>query len=334
MTNAALLVLVGAGPDEELGLAELLESVERYEPRIGRVVVVDDASSERDLYAGPCASRRLPITVLRHPRGGASGPKRGALIAGVQTGLQWLSHNLPQMEFVLKVDVDALVIAPFCARITAFLRTHPNAGLVGCRGETCDRTHPRYLACLRRRSPFALALEWLDRFAVQSVTDVHTVFVDHRPGIVPLGAPEYQALLALRPWIARAVRNGHLVADYCQGGAYAISGALIREMRRCDVFEDATRWLPLAYFGEDEVMAMYCYALGLRPCDFSGEGQPFGVCWRGLPYSPGELASRKHAVIHSLKRDATYPEAESRAFFAGLRRQRGPADPERTCRGD
>jgi hypothetical protein len=334
MTKAALLILVGPSPDDVQSLADLLDSIEHYEPAIGLVVVMDDGAGEHRLRDGPCAGRRIPIAVLPHPRTRAGGPKRGALIAGVQTGLSWLS-DIPQLAFVVKLDVDALVIAPFCARIAAFFRTNPQAGLVGCRGETCDRTHPRHLECLGRRSPFASALEWLDRVAATGVTDTCAVFVDHWPGILELGPEQYQALLALRPWIARAVRNGHLVADYCQGGAYAISGQLIREMRRCETFASARTWLPLEYFGEDEVMSMYCYALGLRPHDFSAEGEPFGVSWHGLPCSPAELASRQHALIHSLKRDPAYPEAEARAFFARRRRQGTGFDAaERHGRGD
>ncbi len=161
MNTVALLVLVGDGQSDLEGLADLLRSLECYEPRIARVILVDDARGPRDLTAGPCRGSRLPITVVRHPRLGRTAPKNGVLSSGVLTGLTSLC-GVPDLDFVLKIDVDALVIAPFRERLSDFFRTHPRAGLVGCRGDTCDPAHHRYRACLQRPSPFLRAIEWLD----------------------------------------------------------------------------------------------------------------------------------------------------------------------------
>jgi hypothetical protein len=85
--------------------------------------------------------------------------------------------------------------------------------------------------------------------------------------------------------------------------------------------EDPLKWqyLPL---GEDVIISMYTYAIGLRLEDFSDVGEPFGVQWRGLPYPPQDLLSRGHSVIHSVKNDRQLGEDGIRQFFEGHRRSR------------
>jgi hypothetical protein len=260
----------------------------------------------------------MPIVVLRHPRGDRDAPKNGVLSAGVLTGLAALSQRA-DLDFVLKIDVDALAIAPFIESIAAFLRAHPDAGIVGCRGSTCDRAHQRYLQCLRQRSPFAMGLELLARLEAAGLDGTRRVTVEHPVGTVDVGPEHIAALRELRPWLTRAVANGHVVADYCQGGAYAVSGRLLRRMADDGVFDRILPWLTLPFFGEDETMAMYCFALGMRLYDFSAEGEPFGLSSQGLAFTPGELVDRHHALIHSLKHHDPVVEAAHRDFFAARR---------------
>jgi 4-aminobutyrate aminotransferase len=327
MSSAALLVLVGSSPHDEACLDDLLSSIVSYEPRLVACVLVDDGAEPRDLTARLGAGAALPIAVVRHPRCSHPAPKNGALAVGVLSGLAWLSQRT-DLDFVLKIDLDALAIAPFAERIAEFLRTHPCAGLVGCRGSTCNRAHERFLRCLTQRSPFAMALEMLERTDAARPSDVQRLAVQHPIGEVDVTPAQHAALRELRPWMTRAVAHGHVVADYCQGGSYAVSGTLLRRMTAEGVFDRIMPWLRLPFFGEDEAMAMFCYALGFRLYDFSAPGEPFGISWHGLPCSPSELVAR-HALIHSLKQSDPHVEAAHRDFFAALRPAASSPWPER-----
>jgi hypothetical protein len=313
MGTAAVLVLVGPASDDVARLADLVDSLDIYEPDL-LYVLVDDARGGRSLEPalGPRPRR---VVVLPHPRGQDETPLNGALITGVLAGLDWL-RGVPDLEFVLKIDLDGLAIAPFRTRINGFLRSHPDAGTIGCRGETCNRAHRLFLNCLRRPSPFAVALEVLDAVSHEASPDAFPRRVAHpAAGTIEVTAEEYAALAALRPVLSRAVANGHHCSDYCQGGAYAMSSVLVRRMEAAGYFEPVAAWLPLASFGEDEVMAMYSYATGLRVYDFSDEGEPFGVSHSRLPFEPECLFQRGHALIHSLLRGRRYDETALRTFF-------------------
>jgi hypothetical protein len=319
MSTAALLVLVGPSEDDILRLADLLDSVACYEPDLVDCVLIDDAAEDRTARIASLAAGRLPVTVRRHPRRGKRARRAGALTAGVLTGLASV-HERIDVEFVLKIDLDALVIAPFQQQISAFLRAHPDAGVVGCIGDTCDRSIAGHQRRLRGAAPFAVALELLDALPSERVAALQTISVAHPAmGTVEITAEQYQAALALRPRMAQAAANGQRTADYCQGGAYAISAELIRRMKAASMLDDALLWLPLGLFGEDEVLTMYSFAAGLQLYDFSNDREPFGICWRGLPFEPAELLARGYALIHSVKQDDRHTEADIRAFFAQRR---------------
>jgi hypothetical protein len=63
-------------------------------------------------------------------------------------------------------------------------------------------------------------------------------------------------------------------------------------MDGCGAFDRIMQWLPLPFFGEDEVVAMHYYIAGLRLYDYSAPEEPFGISWQGLPFSPEDLQSR------------------------------------------
>ena len=321
MGGAALLALVGPSSEDLDRVEDLLASAACYEPELGACVLIDDAAEDRAAVLERRAAGRLPVTVLRHPRRGRPGPTAGALTAGVLTGLAWL-HARHDVDFVLKIDLDALIIAPFQQRISALLRARPDAGVVGCVGETCDRSAARHQTCLQRPSPFAVALELMARFGPDRFAGLtagamrveHPVF-----GPFDVDAVQYEAVLRLRSRLARAAAHGQTTADYCQGGAYAVSAELIRRMAAAGMLDDAMDWLPVGFFGEDEILSMYCFAAGLRLYDFSNAHEPFGIAWSGLPFEPTELLRRDHALIHSLKQDVRHDEADIRRFFAARR---------------
>jgi len=63
-------------------------------------------------------------------------------------------------------------------------------------------------------------------------------------------------------------------------------------------------------------MGLYCGALGLRMCDFSGNGQAFAVHPNCLPFSCEELVALNRSIIHSIRGCA---EGQFRAFFRNRR---------------
>jgi hypothetical protein len=318
MSAATLLVLVGPSEHDIDRLTDLLDSVVCYEPDV-ECVLIDDGVDDRTSRIEALAGGRLPATVLRHPRRGRDAPRSGALTMGVLTGLAAVQER-QDVEFVLKIDLDALVIGPFHQQISAFLRAHPDAGVLGCLGETCDRSVAAFQHCFRRPSPFADALGLLDAWPPERVSERQTIPVVHPVlGAVEVTMEEYHAVRTLGPRWAQAAANGQRTAEYCQGGAYAVSAELLRRMRAASMLDDARVWLPIGFFGEDDVIGMYAFATGLRLYDFSNDREPFGIRWRGLPFPPAELVARGYALIHSVKQDDRYTEADIRAFFAEQR---------------
>jgi hypothetical protein len=322
MNGATLLILVGPSEEDLQRLLDLLDSVVCYESEGVDCVLIDDGPDDRTSRLTALVGGRLPVTVVRHPRGDRTGPWGGASTAGILSGIAALQDRR-DLDFVLKIDVDALVIGPFRQQLSAFLGAHPDAGLVGCVGETCDRAAPQFQHCLRRPSPFTIALELMAALPRERIDSRETLSVAH-PAMraVEVTAEERQAVLALRPRMEQAAMNGMRTAEYCQGGAYAIAFELIRRMKAASMLDDAPQWLRIGFASEDETLAMYCYAAGLRIHDFSNEQEPFGIRWRGLAFEPAQFVARGSAIIHSVKRDERHAEPDIRAFFARRRDER------------
>jgi hypothetical protein len=318
--GAAVIVPVGPSDEDVTRLADLLRSIERYEPAIRAVVLIDDAGTPRDLRAIDSGTMRL--VAVQNPRRGSGDGRWGGLAAGVLHALQWIDEQL-DVSWVVKMDVDALAIAPFAEAITGFLNAHPDAGVIGCVGETSDRAEPLFRSCLRRRSRFVLACNAIghiapERFEGEALVPVN---VPHLNGPIAFSASDYRAFTHVRPHIELAIAHGLEAAEYCQGGAYVIAGETIRRMSAMGFLTSTWAW-PSLPFGEDETVSMYCRAVNLRVHDFSNAGEPFGVRYRGLPCSPAELIARGHSLIHSINSARHGSEADIRHFFAARRGSR------------
>jgi hypothetical protein len=316
--EAVVLVPVGPGAEDEHGLVDLIDSLHTYEPSLDTLVVIDDGRGQRDLTT--LARGRVRMIVLRNPRAGRGQGGWGGLCAGVIHGLRWIHEHL-DVRWIVKLDVDALVIAPFAERLTAVLAAHPEAGLVGCVGETSNRAEELFQWCFRRPSRFAIALDMMNQLTADHFggQDKVTASVPGTPQMrVDISRQQFEAFPRIRGPIERAIANGWGTAEYCQGGAYAIAQSMLEAMASAGFLDDPIVWTQFP-FGEDETMAMYCRGLGLDIVDFSDRDQPFGVRYKDLPDEPAALVANGHALIHSVRSVDYGPVEQIRRYFADRR---------------
>jgi hypothetical protein len=327
--RSAVLIPVGPSAADLDRLRDLLDSLTTLEPAARLCVLIDDAGREHQLETIGSSYPSLDIVILQNPRDRDRPASRGrtpCLASGILSGLAWVRANAT-VDFVLKLDLDALVIAPFHASVASFLQAHPRAGIVGCIGETCDRAHERYLRVLSQRSFFRRAMSVATVLRLVGAPTVARLGQAWLPRAVTAGHPinvlleQYEAFQSLRPELSRAVENGLSSHRYCQGGAYAIAPAMLERMAARGCFERSGGWCLLPFFGEDTVTAMYAYAVGLDILDFSNAGQVFGLSYSGLPFPPQELVAKGFSLTHSVKSDPRFTEADIRAFFAARRRR-------------
>jgi hypothetical protein len=291
------------GPEEQEleRLHDLLESLWTYESSLIDVVLIDERPEEhqrlRELKAprscrihrlvNPYASRKS-----RYPR------SRGALCVKTLLGLAWIQRNSPA-RFVLRMDTDALVIAPFAQRLAAFFDAHPQVAQTSCHLVDCNGG-PRSWAGWpdRVRSllrPFRLTDaggQWKGCWPEQSV---------------------WGPLAEVRRHIHKAVSNGYSFGENCMGGAMAVSREWLDRMQSAGYFDDPSIWFHV-HIADDVMLGMYARAVGMELANM-GQGDVFGVRWKGLGDSPQRLLDRGFAIIHSVASDCQYTESDVRAFF-------------------
>lgn len=294
---------VGPGDLEVRRADDVIESVLHHEPAVDAILLVDDAPHERDL-AHQLGRGRPQLAVTSNPRDGAGDGLWGGLAAGMLHGYGWLHDHL-QPELVLKLDTDALVIAPFVRRVASSL-ADPGAGMAGTFSRHCDgriREVDRWDFRVRRR-----------RFPVRPFREG-----DAADGRLRLKHSLWGSSAVVRRRIAAARRHGYRYGEHCLGGAYAVSGEFLTRMGARGWFGDWPAWVPLD-LGEDVCIGVYVRAVGLGCVDANGQGDPFGVEYRELPLGLTALADAGYAVVHSVKDQAGLSEAEIRTHFADRRR--------------
>lgn len=297
----AVLMAVGPGDQEVRRADDVINSVLHHEPSVEVVLLVDDAPGERSLMAELGSGR--PIAVIENPRGGRGEGLWGGLAAGMLAGYGWL-HREVGPEVVLKLDTDALVIAPFADRLAEIL-SDPTVGMAGTFSMHCDgRPRPldRWDFRVRRR-----------RFVVRPFRDANLA-----TGRLRLRHSLWGDSATLRRRIAAARRHGYQYGEHCLGGAYAVPGRFLDRMGERGWYDDWSAWISFD-IGEDVCIGVYVHAVGLRLADANGPGQPFGVEYQTLPGPPSELLEAGYSVVHSVKDQAGLEESAIRAFFAARR---------------
>ncbi len=293
---------VGPGDREVHRADDVIESVLHHEPAVEVILLVDDAPGERDL-AQALGGDRPAVAVTTNPRAGEGHGLWGGLAAGMLHGYGWLQREA-RPDLVLKLDTDALVIAPFADRMAAVL-ADPALGMVGTFDQHCDgrpRSRDRWHYGVRRRRlpvrPFREDNDPTGRLRLR-----HTLWGD--PAV-------------LRRRIAAARRQGYGYGEHCLGGAYAVPGRFLDRMAERGWYDDWRAWMPLD-IGEDVCIGVYVRAVGLACANANRAGEPFGVEYQDLPLPPQQLLDAGYAVVHSIKDQDGLTEADIRAFFAQRR---------------
>jgi hypothetical protein len=288
----AVLIPVGPGEAEVVRMADTLESVRAYEASHEiHLLLVDDNPSPRDLSpgAGDWASFELVRTPLwRHETPDAY----SAMVAGTLMGMRAAAEHRP--EFLLKLDTDALMIAPAADKLRRVF-VEDQVGMVGSYTHTCAGSRREWSGWETNFRRAARPVARSGRRAVRF----------RSPGDAR----------AVRELIRAARRNGYAWGAHCQGGAYAIGPGLLG---RADLLE----WKPWVRtsLSEDVVVGLFVFASGLSMRSCVEPGDVFAVGWDKLPLPPEEIVARGYSAVHTVKGQRYGSEAELRTFFRARRR--------------
>jgi hypothetical protein len=316
-TQCVALVLLGDRAGDIEGAYDLCASIFHYEPESARVFLICDSEGAASQAMPIRATFGSRVTVAVAPSKHPVDAKGKYLGANVLYGLNLIESRF-QGSFVLKLDADSLIIAPFCERVHEFLRTNVKCGICGTLGRTNARDHETYGFERRIKSPLIRMISSLPSAEwdiISSLTESDLLqyarddseLASHLRACATIAKPVQEALLRGYRWL-----------EYCQGGGYAISWPLLRAMRSAGYLAHAQSLYSLPT-GEDVLLSMYCRSLSFYVMDYSDIGQPFACMWRGLPYPPNVLIHRQHAIVHSLKGDKRGSREELQLAFQRLR---------------
>jgi hypothetical protein len=218
----------------------------------------------------------------------------------VIAGDAWLEKN-SRCDFAVKLDTDALVIAPFAEKVTSAFAAQPGTFLFGSSTRTPNRVYD-------------LPEDFCTGPALQKLQRPLTIW---RRTCWPW--PRLQCAFfgrdrRRRSLINAAVRNGYRLGLHCQGGAYAVSRRALAALSEGGVFEDPMLWI-WTPCSEDIAMTVSAYACGGVAGDLNYDGQPFGTLSHGLPDTPVRLVERGYSIVHSVKDFEDAKENETREFF-------------------
>ena len=203
----------------------------------------------------------------------------------------------------VRLDTDALVIAPFAEKLAAALEARPDTGVAGSYDRTCNG-EPRDFS------------EWA-RVARVHARPVWTWRHPPRRGRYAQLAVGGR-LGAVRREVRAALANGYVPGEHCLAAACVVTAKMVGAMANARMLEDPTRWLNTR-FGDDIMLGVQTRALGLELVGMVGDGEPFGLRHVGLADTPERLVARGFSFIHSVKNDPDASEPEIREFFAARR---------------
>lgn len=296
----AVLLPVGPAEAEITRACDLLDSLQAFEAGNFTLVLVDDHVGSRDLNREIAGEANYPCLVTTNPRSGRGSGWGSGAAAGTLAALQAVAQ-LPDHEFVVKLDTDSLVIDAFSKRVAEEFRRQPELGIMGAY---------QFSPASARSCSSAPALEKLLRqCAVWRRT--------------PLGGMALQVGYLgrygrIRNVIRRALLNGYRLGEHCSGGGYAMSMKAVRTLKKEGLLDDPLLWLATP-LGEDTVLSLCVQAAGFLIQQGETEREVFGVKHQGLLAAPQELIERGYAIIHSVRDYNGYREDQTRAYFRKLR---------------
>ena len=285
----AVFTMVGPGPLETRRLKTLLGGLFRHEPTMPLLVVVDDSGGElpdlSSLVPAGCETVRLVNPTK---------PDHNQLAFNTMLALRYLVTR-KDIDFAVKVDTDALVIGPFAGQIHRYFDAHPDVGQVGRADVKCDGTPTSYGVYV----PFVRRL-------------LRRVQVWRSPkwGVAQAFWGDYARF---RKLVLTAAANGAAGRKHCQGGAYAIARRALDRLGASGLL--VGDWTTNVCGVEDLLASTLIASTGLKLVSLTKAGEPFGVEAQGMPFSPQELADKGYALIHSVKNDKRFKEADVVRFF-------------------
>jgi hypothetical protein len=268
----------------------------RYEAIGCHLLLVND-SDDRGRFQPIIEKAAFPVHVVDDPMWGKVGNVRSRLRYMTLLGLEW-AYRQVHPAFVLKIDTDALIVAPFSSKIQEFFDHHSNVGVVG--------SYKRYPTGERV----------IDEGWIKQISQMKRLFWTYwRQEYSPAFR---QALWGdgayARRWVKRALCRGYESGEHCQGGAYAVSHSCLELMHREQVFENKGKWTDIR-IPSDMMVGIVARGLDMEMADLNFPGQPFAVQYKGLPYSPPNIVERGYSIIHSIENDPDYTEDEIIKFF-------------------
>jgi len=306
----AAVIPVGSEANDIERLSAVVESLCFHEDQLKWLVLIDDAVPVRPLTSLVHTPKDCVVACISNPWNGYRDGPNGGLCTGLLSALAWVTETA-EPDFVLKLDLDALVIRPFAKTIRRIIVESPDVGLIGVVGRTCDRSRKTYGFEESVPSPLIEILN-----LIRGSRDSQKHFWNINRSSITGG--QLEAFVRLRSHIEHAELNGYSYLHYCQGGAYAISPSMLRGLTQESLLGAMTAWMEVPV-NEDVIMGMYAYAVGKKLLDSSREGQLFGLHWRGLPFGLKELHTKGYSIIHSTKNNKRYTEQHIRSFFKSIR---------------
>lgn len=119
--------------------------------------------------------------------------------------------------------------------------------------------------------------------------------------------------LALIPLHRLAKANGYRTGESVFGGAYFMSEKYLKAMLKLGHLPNYK--LRNLNLGEDHLFSMLTKAIGFSLVSLSGDGQPFGLAWKGLPVSPEQLIKDGKKITHSVRYWQDMDESSIREWF-------------------
>jgi hypothetical protein len=298
-------ILLGPTIEDQNRILDFLESLCTYEPMVSEIVIADDTADGFRLRSDFHLPVGCRLSVLKNP---VSRRNYNSLCVNTLMGMHYCFEAGP-IDFVVKFDTDALVIAPFSAKISKMLNSNPDAGIVGLLADSCNRAHAHYRAHADLRDILELTGNAVMKLGgdVEGLQNWLKLWPRARSGSTVVGLKRFVERFS-------PLRQAGFSGEHCNGGAYVVSNELLIRMNTLGAFEDYNLWTAFP-FSEDRMMGLYRALSGLRVLDYSGRDEPFGTRASGLAFSPQELLDFGHSIIHSVKNDEHWSEADIRAFF-------------------
>jgi hypothetical protein len=284
-----IAVVMPVGPDavEVRRCRETAASIATWEPNVRWLVLVDDAPQERDLAAEVrCGDAR--VVVLPHPLRGTSAVLQDRLGAAVLEALRWIVHDT-DAEVAMKIDTDALVIAPFAEKIAAACED-PAVGLLGSYDRDCN-------GVARSFRPWVRPVKRTARLV--------------QPRRIAVGGRARRA----RQLVREARAQGYIWGEHALACGLAIPRRALDAIAQAGGLDDPCTFVGTRLF-DDPILGILVRRAGYRLAGSVGDGELFGVAWRGLPDTPERLQERGFSIVHSVKNDERVSEDDIRAFFA------------------